>query len=76
MNFQEAADALDSGNFVSREAWSEQLSYLVALPGVVNFLKVNLQPKPEVLPWAANREDSSAKDWFVTLPEVETESSN
>jgi len=65
MNFYEAGKALDDGKFVSRSAWHDQASYLVALPGVVNYLKINMQPKPEVIPWAANRVDSSADDWFV-----------
>ena len=65
MNFQEAGEALDQGKFVSRTAWHDQVSYLVALPGVVNYLRVNIQPKPEVIPWAANRIDGRADDWFV-----------
>lgn len=65
MNFQEAGEALDELKFVSRVAWHDQGSYLVALPGITNYLRVNMQPKPEVIPWAANRVDSRADDWFI-----------
>lgn len=67
MNYQNAKDALLSNKFVTRsiKGWVDEMAYLVNLPGLTHFLKVTLVPKPNVVPWAANIEDSHAEDYEV-----------
>ncbi len=75
MKYQDAADLIKmtTGKFITRKIWESQLSYLVSLPGITNFLRVNIQPKPEVVPWAANKEDTYADDWELVDPVQEIE---
>jgi len=71
MKYQEAVDSLLKGLFVTREVWNVQNGYLAYMPGITHFLRVNTQPKPEVIPWAVNVEDSIADDWTVINPFAE-----
>lgn len=79
MNYTEAKDALLAHKYVTRncQQWNDELAYLVFLPGLTHFLKVTLVPKANVVPFAADIENSHANDWEVIepaqvkLPEVE-----
>lgn len=68
MLFKEAIDNLKAGKFVGRNAWKAECGYLVFLPGLTHFLKVTTQPKPQVIPWAADIADSVSDDWAVYEP--------
>lgn len=70
MNYQEAKDALLAYKFVTRacDKWKNEVGYLVFLPGLTHFLRANLVPTPNVIPWAANIEDSHAHDWEIVEP--------
>ncbi len=65
MKFAEAVSNLKDGEFVSRDKWDMECGYLVYLPGLTHFLKVTTQPKPNVIPWAADIEDAISEDWKV-----------
>lgn len=66
MVFNEAVEALISGKYVSRESWQkDDASYLCFLPGIGNFLKVTVQPKPNVVPWASDIDAATANDWII-----------
>lgn len=81
MNYIEAKDVLLSHKYVTRKCneWDGELAYLIFVPGLTHFLKVTLIPKSNVVPWAANIEESDAADWEVVepadvrLPEFEKE---
>lgn len=68
MKYQEAVELVVEGVYVRRKLWETTNSYLAHLPGITNLLRVNLQPKPEVIPWAVNLEDSLAQDWEEVQP--------
>lgn len=68
MKYQEAVELVVEGVYVRRKLWQSTNSYLAHLPGITNLLRVNLQPKPEVIPWAVNLEDSLAQDWEEVHP--------
>ena len=63
MLYQEAVASLMNLNYVTRPCWEAEGGYLVRVPGITHFLKVSMQPKPQVVPWAADIESSSATDW-------------
>lgn len=63
MRYEEAVGDLIKGLYVTRPSWKEEAGYLVRIPGITNFLKVTMQPKPNIVPWAADVENSLADDW-------------
>lgn len=65
MFFSDAVKELKDGKFVGRDKWDIECGYLVCLPGLTHFLKVTTQPKPQVIPWAADIEDSVSDDWKI-----------
>jgi len=69
MLFAEAIENLKKGKFVGRNAWQAECGYLVYLPGLTHFLKVTTQPKPNVVPWAADIAEAISDDWNVLEPQ-------
>jgi hypothetical protein len=65
MLYHEAVAELLAGKFVARKTWEAEIGYLVCLPGLTHFLKVTLQPKSNVVPYAVDIADSMADDWDV-----------
>lgn len=68
MKYQEAVELLVAGKYVTRPSWNDTNGYLVFLPGLTHFLHVTTQPKPTVVPWAADIESSSSADWEAIDP--------
>ena len=68
MKYQDAVELLIAGKYVTRPTWNESNGYLVFLPGLTHFLHVTTQPKPAVVPWAADVENSSVNDWEQIFP--------
>lgn len=79
MNYQEASALLEKGKFVARPLWKEQKGYLTFLPGLTHYLQVTLvnllgEQKPNVVPWAADRDSTNADDWEEVDPFIIVES--
>ena len=65
MLLKEALEALQSGEFMCRDAWKLEDGYLAMMKGMLHVWKIVLHPSPNAGNYIFSLEDLLASDWKV-----------
>lgn len=63
MNFQEALDLLNKGEYVTRTAWKAEEKYLCFMPGMQSIWQILTKPAPNAGNWLPFVADLLAQDF-------------
>ena len=66
MKFNEAVQAMKSGESVTRARWPNASGYLVLMPGMQNIWRITIDPIPNAGNNLFSVEDYDATDWQIS----------
>jgi hypothetical protein len=63
VNFTQAIEQLEKGEFIARAGWKEEGKYIVHMPGMTSLWMIMQRPAPNAGNWLPLVQDFVSQDW-------------